>query len=446
MAMKCKSPGEESAEISADVASGVRQGQMTTRATCRSWRSVHTTLLAVAFVCACFATSLCAQQPLDGAKPVQWRVTWTSDPATTATVSWSTAKPSKKNVLHWGEKGNGPRHTSTNTRSGIHKDLRGSFELYFHHVRLRDLKPGTAYSVQMESDGGRSPEFYFVTAPAEDRPFSLLFGGDSRSVQTNRQQVNRMLANMVADGETAKDASQEIFAIAHGGDYIADGKNLAQWSEWLSDHELTVASTGRLLPVIPARGNHDVGPIFNEIFNFPEDDANYYALPIGPQLRFVTLNSETSIGGDQAKWLENELKSSRDQYRWLLAQYHRPAWPAVKSPSEALRHWVPLFERYHVDLVCEADGHNIKRTPPIAGDKVDKAGVVYIGEGGLGVTQRTPKTDRWFLQAPGMADSGHHVQLLTFGHDELRYQCVLLGGKVRDTYSRKPHTHSDRRP
>ncbi|MCA9161343.1 MAG: metallophosphoesterase family protein [Pirellulaceae bacterium] len=444
--MKFTSPSEESAKISTEVVCGFWCGQIASRTNRWMRQMLQDTLLALACVFACFASNLSAQQPLDGAKPTQWRVIWTSDPATTATVSWSTAKPSKKNVLHWGEKESGLRQTSTNTRSGLHKDLRGSFELYFHHVRLRDLKPGTAYSVQMESDDGRSPEFYFVTAPAADRPFSLLFGGDSRSVQTNRQQVNRMIASMVADGETTGDVSRDILALAHGGDYIADGKNLAQWSEWLSDHELTVTPSGRLLPLIPARGNHDVGPIFNEVFDFPEDDANYYALAIGPQVRFVTLNSETSIGGDQAKWLEDELKGSRDRYRWLVAQYHRPAWPAVKSPSEALRHWVPLFERYYVDLVCEADGHNIKRTPPIASDKVNQAGVVYIGEGGLGVTQRTPKQDRWFLQSPGMADSGHHVQLLTFGQDELRYQCVLLGGKVRDTYSRKPHTHPDRQP
>jgi len=135
-------------------------------------------------------------------------------------------------------------------------------------------------------------------------------------------------------------------------------------------------------------------------------------------------------------WLEKELKTSRPKHRWLLAQYHRPVYPAVKSPSSALLSWVPLFEKYNLDLSCEADGHNIKRTVPIRNNKHDETGVVYIGEGGLGVPQRTPKTDRWFLKSPGMADKGHHVFVLTFTPKELIGKCVLEDGTIRDSFSR----------
>lgn len=155
-------------------------------------------------------------------------------------------------------------------------------------------------------------------------------------------------------------------------------------------------------------------------------------------MRWITLNTETVAGGDQAKWLESELASQAASTRWLVAQYHQPAYPAVKIPSHALQHWVPLFEKYHVDLVCEGDGHAIKRTPPIRGNKVHADGVVYIGEGGLGVLQRTPKLDRWFLQSPGKAGQGHHVQLLTFDREKLTYRVILLGGKVWDEHVLAP--------
>ena len=102
----------------------------------------------------------------------------------------------------------------------------------------------------------------------------------------------------------------------------------------------------------------------------------------------------------------------------------------------AIQSWVPLFEKHNVDLVCEADGHNIKRTVPIRNGKQDETGIVYIGEGGLGVPQRTPKNDRWYLQSPGMADKGHHVFVLTFREDELAGEYVLLGGEVRDSFER----------
>ena len=62
--------------------------------------------------------------------------------------------------------------------------------------------------------------------------------------------------------------------------------------------------------------------------------------------------------------------------------------------------------------------------------------MVYIGEGGLGVPQRTPKTDRWFLESPGMADQGHHVFVLKFTKEALHGTCLLLDGTIRDQFTR----------
>src|SRR5690606_2705771 len=112
---------------------------------------------------------------------------------------------------------------------------------------------------------------------------SIIFGGDSRSGLRPRRQINRMMARMVRE-------TPSILAFAHGGVYIATGTDLGQWSEWMSAHELMVTNDGRLLPIIPTRGNHDRGPIFNEVFDFPEGDANYYGTPLGPKVLLVTLN------------------------------------------------------------------------------------------------------------------------------------------------------------
>jgi len=375
-----------------------------------------------------------ADAPLEGTKPAQWRLIWTSDPATSATISWSTAKSGSTHSVHFQQKDDKTIEGVRLAESGRHTG--GETELYYHHVRLTGLEPSTAYEIQLKSDDESSPLLYFVTAPATDRSFSILHGGDSRSDQKSRRKVNAKMAQMVAESFANDDPSDDILALAHGGDYIVSGPNMAQWSRWLSDHELTTGADGRLLPVIPARGNHDKGKPFNEIFGFPDDDRNYYAIDIGPQVRFVTLNTETSTAGDQAKWLDGELGKSRPNHRWLLTQYHRPAYPAVKSPSTALQSWVPLFEKHNIELVCEADGHNIKPTEPIRNNNVDETGVVYIGEGGLGVPQRTPKNERWYLQSPGMSDQGNHVFVLTFTEEALNGKCVLDNGTVRDTFSR----------
>ena len=87
------------------------------------------------------------------------------------------------------------------------------------------------------------------------------------------------------------------------------------------------------------------------------------------------------------------------------------------------------------DRVCENDGHTIKRTVPIRGNVKDPTGVVYIGEGGLGVTPRKPKPERWYLQKPGFASSGSHIFVITFEEKKMTTRCVELSGKVADEFS-----------
>lgn len=387
-------------------------------------------LVAVCWVQVAFADDEPEKDPL---APRQWRVVWWGDASTSATICWNTKQAGKRHEVIYGPRGESQPKTAAAQRSG---KFSGSWELHYHHCRIEGLKPGTAYEFQVSSDGKLSPKQYFVTAPGKDEPCSILFGGDSRTDRGSRQKVNRMMAEILASQRAAGEKIPNLLALAHGGDYVTWGSSLAQWNAWMTDHLLATTPEGRVLPVIPARGNHDRGPLFNEVFGFPAGDANQHVTRITPEVHLITLNTNESAAGKQAAWLKEQLAALRPKSRWLLAQYHRPAYPAVKRPGEALRYWVPLFEKYNLDMACEADGHNIKRTPPIRGGKQDPTGVVYIGEGGLGVAQRRPKTDRWYLKEPGMADVGHHVQVLTFGEEKLIYRCVLLGNKLREKFER----------
>jgi hypothetical protein len=374
----------------------------------------------------------------DRLTPRHGRLAWLADPATQVTALWNTHAEGQQHRVSIREQG------SEDCRVILANSAKAAFlkphhRPFFHHqVTIDGLQPGSRYELQFESDGRQSRWFYFDTARSDNQPFSLLFGGDSRTGLQARKQVNRRIANMVADSWESAEPADHILALAHGGDYVFNGTDAAQWHQWLEDHELTVGVDGRMLPVIPARGNHDRGQLFAQAFGFEPSDENYYGLSYGTFLRVVTLNTETSIAGDQTDWLAEELASSRPRYRWLIVQYHRPAYPAVKSPSGALAHWVPLFEKFNVDLVCEADGHNIKRTVPIRGGTMDRTGVVYIGEGGMGVPQRKPKTNRWFLRPPGFAASGHHMHVLRFTDDALRVECTALDGETLDVLTRTP--------
>ena len=84
-------------------------------------------------------------------------------------------------------------------------------------------------------------------------------------------------------------------------------------------------------------------------------------------------------------------------------------------------------------------------TPPILNDKLDPNGVVYIGEGGLGVPPRKPKTDRWYLKAPGKTGNKHHFQILTFTKTSLDYKVLLLNNTIFDHHVLKPRRTRSRR-
>lgn len=402
--------------------------------------------------------------PFEGTRPAHWRVVWHDDPRTRASVLWSTreASSSQRLILV------GPRHApsdataSASGRDGARADGRianlralpplapaafasdalgatvfdarsgpytphaseGSEPLGHHHgVRLTDLAPGARYDFVIESGGERSSPLYFITAPAEGTGFAVLYGGDSRTGWRDRCRVNRMIAALAASDPAP-------LCFVHGGDYVERGDRSAQWLRWASHHELTTCDDGRVLPLVPARGNHDWGPVYAQMFDRPGRTASgggaWFRCDLGRDVALLTLDTNVSALGDQFVWLDDELADARDDARWLLLNYHRPMFPAVKEPAAAAPFWVPTFERHDVDLVLESDGHVMKRTTAVRDGAPDRTGVTYIGEGGLGVPQRIPNDSHWYFGGGGFVARGHHVTLVRFDDDALTTRFFVL--------------------
>jgi acid phosphatase type 7 len=389
-------------------------------------------------------------EPVERERIEHFRILWIENPANEAVVSWTTRSPGTNHAVHFdtepreGDR-NAYRERKRSFRSGRYTmsatDEEWSNPGYYHHVHLTDLEPATVYHLVMTSDDLVSPEFHFHTAPDDDRPFNVVFGGDSRIGgnepydHNDRQQMNLRMAAILEE-------HPETLAFVHGGDYC----QRAEWrylDRWLTDHELTATESGRLLPIVPARGNHDRQIGFEEMFAWPGRERDYYySIQFSPAVALVTLNTEISVAGDQRRWLESELEKLRPANRWLFAQYHRPAYSSVRSLQDGAPrrdNWVPLFERFNVDLVCESHDHALKRTLPIRSHAPDpENGIVYIGDGGLGVPQRSPDPNRWWLQEPGFATSVHHVHILEFGEETLRVRALGMKGDVLDDFELKP--------
>ena len=364
---------------------------------------------------------------LEGTTPAQWRVIWKGDASTEATISWSTAqKGSRHRVIYYTDNPKKPL-TQVCQNNGTYTVGKDDKPVYYHHARLTELKPDTRYHFIMESDGVKSRKLHFRTAPASGTGFTIIHGGDSRSGHTARARMNLRIAAIANEDD-------KVITFAHGGDYIVDGKVWKQWRLWLSQHELTTTASGRVLPIIPTWGNHDRGILYFEIFDLNQKTERWHTTQLGKDVAVVTLDTN-SPAAEQAGWLDKELAMLRPKNKWLIVQYHRPMYPAVKSPARHAPVFCPLFDKHHVDLALESDGHCMKRTIPIRDGKPHPEGLVYIGEGGLGVGQRKTDPSRWYFKDGGKTGSAHHVMRIDLAKDKLRNRFILMDGSTWDDVS-----------
>lgn len=356
------------------------------------------------------------------------RVIWHEKPTQDSIIAWTTK------ILDW----KGRLYIDIVPRQGKLENYKWNFKpdlkiytgtTYFrHHVSLQDLAPNSTYYFTVTSRNHKSVEYSFKTAPGAGQDFKLLLGGDSRTDRKMRREMNLRIKELFK-------TKPEIVALVHGGDYTANGMLWNLWEEWLDDNADIETADHRLLPIVPIRGNHEyLSPLYNDVFVRPGKGLykNYYVSDFG-DLALVNLNSNTSMCGEQKDWLKETLGTLSKDKKWIAANYHRPAYPAFKKPGGALKHWVPLFEEHKLDLVFESDGHVLKKTLPIYKGKMDlENGITYVGEGGLGVPLRVPRTDFWYLQKPGYAVAEHHVMMLSMEKEKMVFSVHLLNGNVFD--------------
>lgn len=271
-----------------------------------------------------------------------------------------------------------------------------------HFVRLKGLKPDTRYYVVIKDSEGLSRTLWFKTAPnTPDKRLSIVAGGDSRNHRLGRQNANRLVAKL------------RPHCVLFGGDMTASD-NPAQWQHWMDDWQLTIPPDGQLIPIIPARGNHEYSNwTIERLFDTPNTDIVYALTLGGSLLRAYTLNSLIPAGGKQSAWLEKDLKAHQ-HITWRMAQYHHPIRPHTsrKPDKESqYQHWAPLFYQYQMQLVVECDAHLVKTTYPIRPSRErgsdegfvrdDALGTVYVGEGCWGAPLRPNNDDKAWTRASG---------------------------------------------
>jgi hypothetical protein len=336
-------------------------------------------------------------------KADMYRVTWRTDPATSAVICWNQVSGTNAvlclDTRDYDGHAVSYRATCPPTRTLQYREMNN------HFVRLENLKPDTAYYFVICDSEGVGRRLWFKTAPAKPQPFTFITGGDSRTNPEPRQEGNKLVAKL-----------RPLFVL-FGGDYSGSGTP-EQWKEWFTDWQLTISEDGRIYPIIATHGNHENADMqmMEKLFDTSNPDQ-YYSMGIGgDMMRIWVLNSELEAKDpdkvpEQNAWINADLPKYSDAM-WKVVAYHRPMRAHTAGKAEGhnrIKWWAQLFYDQGVDVVVESDTHMVKRSYPVRPSEEkdsyesfvrdDKKGFVFIGEGSWGAPKRPTNDDKPWTMA-----------------------------------------------
>ncbi len=333
------------------------------------------------------------------------------DASTQVVVSWHTLQPVQHpRVLLGGH--DGRYHRSVRAHTVTYTDAKSGTVVYAHHAKLEILRPARNYVYAAIHHGAQAEFGSFRTGPRGRMPFTFTSFGDQGTPTTGRRYVppagvtianppyvNDNLGSPAALDTTAGiERVQPLFHLFNGDLCYA---NLAvdrvrTWTDFWENN----TRSARHRPWMPSPGNHENelgnGPIgysaYQTYFSLPRQPGQtettrglWYAFTVG-SIRVISLANDDVCyqdGGNsyvrgysrgaQKAWLEKELRATRSDrdIDWIVVCMHQVVISTADKFNGAdlgiREEWVPLFDRYGVDLVVCGHEHHYERSHPIRG-------------------------------------------------------------------------------
>ncbi|MFD5124090.1 purple acid phosphatase family protein [Streptomyces sp. NPDC058385] len=334
-----------------------------------------------------------------------------ADTAREVVVSWQTPVPVRRPRVMLGTPAHG-LGSEVAARTSFYKDAKSGQSIYVHHARLRRLRPGTDYVYAAVHDGTTPESGSFCTGPSGRAPFTFTSFGDQGTPTVGKLNgptppritekltyLNDNLGSPYAnDVTTAVERMAPLFHLINGDLCYANLANdrVRTWSDWF---DMTSRSS-RFRPWMPAAGNHENelgnGPLgfgaYQTYFALPDNGGDpetnglWYAFTVG-SVRVVSLaNDDVAYqdggnsyirgysGGAQRRWLQAELARTRADrdIDWIVVVMHQVVVSTADHPGNGAdlgirQEWLPLFDRYGVDVVVCGHEHHYERSHPIRG-------------------------------------------------------------------------------
>lgn len=334
-----------------------------------------------------------------------------ADASSEMVVSWHTLARVKHPRVLLGHLDGGFAQTA-GANEVSYTDAKSGQIVYAYHAKLHGLRADTGYLYAALHDGAE-PEFgMFHTSPRGRVPFTFTSFGDQGTptlgkkfvppagvTMANPPFVNDNLGSPAAGSTTlGVERLQPLFHLFNGDlcyANLSEDRVRTWWDFWENN-----SRSARNRPWMPSPGNHENelgnGPIgyraYQTYFSVPPAGGQtsltqglWYAFTAG-SVRVISVANDDIVyqdggnsyvrgysNGAQKRWLESELAAARRDRAidWIVVCMHQVAMSSVdlfNGADLAIRQeWLPLFDKYGVDLVVAGHEHHYERSHPVRG-------------------------------------------------------------------------------
>lgn len=333
-----------------------------------------------------------------------------ADASSQMTISWHSLQPVTGARVLIGHR-DGALKQIAPARTVSYVDAKSGKTVYAHHAQVNGLTPDTDYMYAALHDGA-APKFAgFRTAPRGRARLRFTSFGDQGTPTLGRRlppaEGSTTPGRWVNDNLGSPEASattlgvERVAPLFHlfNGDLcyanLAEDRVRTWWDFWSNN-----SRSAAYRPWMPSPGNHEnelgngaIGyQAYQTYFALPPAEGQtdltrglWYAFTAGSVRVIALANDDVCYqdGGDsyvrgysagaQKAWLEAELKRARADRNvdWVVVCMHQVAISTAEKFNGAdlgiREEWLPLFDRYGVDLVVCGHEHHYERSHPLKG-------------------------------------------------------------------------------
>ena len=236
---------------------------------------------------------------------------------------------------------------------------------YEVEAEVYNLDPSTKYMWYATDGITKSRLMTFETASETNSPFTFGFVSDTQvyaetGLTTYSKASNDHLYGLI-EKKLSLDPSIHMNFLVNCGDVVENAGKAVYW-DYYWNHEFM-----QKFAIMNVIGNHDFtglissgtvdGRFWASQYNYPRNGADCYEettyyFYYGDCL-FIMMSSSGAARTAEYTWLENVLKSNTSQY--IIVGLH---YPCNQDSGDTTKEFIPLFDKYGVDLVLQGHGHS----------------------------------------------------------------------------------------